>query len=74
VDRPFLVLPSDRTKGSGHKLEHSKFHLNNRKKFFTVRVIELWHRMPREFVESPSLEIFKTLLDAFLCNLHSNFR
>jgi len=28
-----------------------------------------WPRLPRGAVESPSLEIFKTLLDAVLCPL-----
>lgn len=37
--------------------------------FFTVRVIEYWNKMLREAVESPSLEIFSTSLDTFLCNL-----
>jgi len=40
-----------------------------RKNFFTVTVMEHWNRLPREVVESPSLEIFKTRLDNVLCGL-----
>ena len=40
-----------------------------RKNFFTVKVTEPWNKLPREVEESPSLEIFKTHLDVFLCNL-----
>ena len=58
----------NRTRGKDHKLKHRKFHTNVRKNFFAVRVMEHWHRLPREVVDS-SLEIFKTFLDAYLCSL-----
>jgi len=40
-----------------------------RKNFFTLRATEPWNRLPREAVESPSLEIFKPSLAAVLCSL-----
>ena len=53
----------------GHKLRHRKFRLNMRRNFFPLRVTEPWNRLPREVVESPSLEIFQPHLDKVLCSL-----
>jgi len=65
----FPVVPSDGTRGNGHKLTHRKFRLNMRKNFFTLMFTEPWNRLPRGVVESSSLEIFKTCLDEVLCSL-----
>jgi len=48
------LASSGRTSGNGQKLEHRKLHANARKKFFTVGMMEHWHRLPRGVVESPS--------------------
>ena len=60
---------SDRTKGKGFKSKESRFRLNIRKKFFTVRVVRHWNRLPREVVGAPFLEVSKARLDGALGNL-----
>ncbi|KFZ66041.1 hypothetical protein N321_03756, partial [Antrostomus carolinensis] len=54
---------------NGFKLKEGRFRLDIRKKFFTVRVVTHWNRLPKEVVDAPSLEVFKARLDEALSNL-----
>lgn len=57
--RIFSVVPSTRTRGNGNKPEQKRFHLNIRKYFFTVWVMEHWYRLLREVVDSHPLRFSK---------------
>jgi len=45
------------------------YRLDTMKKFFTMRAVRHWHRLPREAVAAPSLEVFQPRLDGTLSNL-----
>jgi len=40
-----------------------RFRFDVRGKVFSERMVKCWHRLPREAVGVPSLEMFKTRLD-----------
>ena len=66
--RLFSVVCSNETRINGLKLVYRTFHTNMRKTLGMVRVMDHWNRLPREVMESPSMEIIKTHLDGYLCN------
>lgn len=64
----FSVACSDWTRPNGLRLGHRKFH-TDMLNIFPVRVMEQWNRLLREVVETPSMEMLKTCLAAYLCEL-----
>lgn len=63
IARLISVEPNDGTRGNGKKMKNRKFTLN-----FTFSLREQWHRLLREVVGSPLLEIFKRNLEMVMGN------
>ncbi|KFQ71014.1 hypothetical protein N335_05178, partial [Phaethon lepturus] len=68
-DRLFSRAYCNRTRDNGFKLKEGRFTLDIRKKFFTVKVVRHWPRLPREVVDAPFVETFQVRLDGALSNL-----
>ncbi|KFV40121.1 hypothetical protein N328_10841, partial [Gavia stellata] len=68
-DKRFSRACCNRTRGYSFKLKESRFGLDIRMKFFTMRVVKQWNRLPREVADAPCLERFKVRLEGALSNL-----
>jgi len=65
----FTRMCSSRTRGNGCKLKEGRFGLDIGQKFFPMRVVKHWPRLPREAVAAPSLAVLKARLDGALSNV-----
>ena len=65
----FSILPECRTRNSGLKVQEARFRLDIRKNFLTVRAVRQWNQLPREVVGSPTLDVFKRLLENHLSGM-----
>jgi len=66
-----LKVSIDRTRENGFKLHQGMFRVGIRNNFFSARAVRQWHRLPREVVQSPSLEVFKSRVDVALRDVGS---
>jgi len=62
-------VENSRARGNGFKLKEGRFRLDAGGKFFTMRMVRCWNRLPRDVVDAPSLEVFKARLDGGLGSL-----
>jgi len=67
-DNLFIKACCDRMSNNDFKLREGRFRLDIRK-CFTARELKHWNGLPREVVQSPSLEAFKARLDGALSKL-----
>jgi len=53
---------------NGFILKERRCRVDIKKKFFTIRVLRHWNRLPRQVVDAQLLETFKVRLDWALSN------
>ena len=63
----YLTLNKDtRTRGHCYKLAKQACHLDIRKNYFSLRIVETWNSLPECTVTAPSINSFKNKVDRLL--------
>ena len=65
----FTRAKYDGTRGHSMKLEKKAFRLDNRKYFFTQRVIDYWNALPQTAIDAKNVNEFKGKLEVHLQNI-----
>ena len=65
----FERVDNSRARGNGFMLKKGRVRLDIRGKFFTMRVVRFWNRLPREVVDALSLDMLKTRLEGTMGSL-----
>jgi len=60
-----FTMTSTGLRGHKYKLYKPQAHLDIRKNFFSVRVIDEWNHLPETLLRCSTLSIFKKRLDCF---------
>ena len=68
-DSLFTRSHMEKMRGNGYKLLLRRFQLDTRGKFFTMRTISHWNNLPREVVDSPTLDTLKIRVGRVLGHL-----
>jgi hypothetical protein len=69
----FKLSTSDRTRGHSLKLIKEQCSRQVRMNFFSVRVVNVWNSLPEQVVSAPSVNAFKSRLDAHWSNLATKY-
>ena len=59
----FTTIPAGTTRGHNQRVLRQRAHKSVRAKSFSQRTISSWNSLPKEFIESPSVNTFKNWLD-----------
>ena len=65
VNNPFDIFEkstNSHLRGHSWKLNKSRCHMDLRKYFFSVRVVDRWNKLPQEAIDSTSVDVFKSRL------------